>query len=300
MTLIDAVAALAPHAARRASCSSWARSTPTRWSRRCASSRRAASWPARSACSTRTCSSTTGCRTTSARAIWREADLGVSTHREHLETHFSFRTRMLDYLWARPADRLHRRRRVRATWCDARTRRRRPARRRRGARATRSIGCSTTCAARTAAPGCSGAARRRHAVEPRRHAARAVSRAAAARRRSRRRAWRACGTTSRAAYRVSKWLKRTAFELGVSELRVEQLKRLKAVRDADDRCATVSRSPGPGAEPTERFLHGRTRSYTAARGRAAARSQSSGRERRCTGLPRLRLRRLTGGSDHGK
>ena len=28
-----------------------------------------------------------------------EADLGVSTHREHLETHFSFRTRMLDYLW---------------------------------------------------------------------------------------------------------------------------------------------------------------------------------------------------------
>ncbi len=28
-----------------------------------------------------------------------EADIGVSTHREHLETHFSFRTRMLDYLW---------------------------------------------------------------------------------------------------------------------------------------------------------------------------------------------------------
>jgi GT2 family glycosyltransferase/glycosyltransferase involved in cell wall biosynthesis len=30
----------------------------------------------------------------------RDADLGLSTHREHLETHFSFRTRMLDYLWA--------------------------------------------------------------------------------------------------------------------------------------------------------------------------------------------------------
>ena len=30
-----------------------------------------------------------------------EADLGVSTHREHLETHFAFRTRMLDYVWAR-------------------------------------------------------------------------------------------------------------------------------------------------------------------------------------------------------
>jgi GT2 family glycosyltransferase/glycosyltransferase involved in cell wall biosynthesis len=29
-----------------------------------------------------------------------EADLGVSTHRDHLETHFSFRTRMLDYIWA--------------------------------------------------------------------------------------------------------------------------------------------------------------------------------------------------------
>lgn len=29
-----------------------------------------------------------------------DADLGVSTHFEHLETAFSFRTRMLDYLWA--------------------------------------------------------------------------------------------------------------------------------------------------------------------------------------------------------
>ena len=34
---------------------------------------------------------------------WRyliEADLGLSTHRNHLETRLSFRTRMLDYLWA--------------------------------------------------------------------------------------------------------------------------------------------------------------------------------------------------------
>jgi GT2 family glycosyltransferase/glycosyltransferase involved in cell wall biosynthesis len=30
-----------------------------------------------------------------------DADLGVSTHFEHVETTFSFRTRMLDYLWAR-------------------------------------------------------------------------------------------------------------------------------------------------------------------------------------------------------
>jgi hypothetical protein len=34
---------------------------------------------------------------------WRylvEADIGLSTHRDHLETRLSFRTRMLDYLWA--------------------------------------------------------------------------------------------------------------------------------------------------------------------------------------------------------
>jgi GT2 family glycosyltransferase/glycosyltransferase involved in cell wall biosynthesis len=30
----------------------------------------------------------------------QEADLGLSTHLDHLETHFSFRTRMLDYVWA--------------------------------------------------------------------------------------------------------------------------------------------------------------------------------------------------------
>src|SRR6185436_9947916 len=29
-----------------------------------------------------------------------EADLGVSTHFQHVETTFSFRTRILDYLWA--------------------------------------------------------------------------------------------------------------------------------------------------------------------------------------------------------
>ena len=30
-----------------------------------------------------------------------ESDLGVSTHLDHVETAFSFRTRILDYLWAR-------------------------------------------------------------------------------------------------------------------------------------------------------------------------------------------------------
>src|SRR5206468_8785633 len=29
-----------------------------------------------------------------------EADIGVSTHLDHVETAFSFRTRILDYLWA--------------------------------------------------------------------------------------------------------------------------------------------------------------------------------------------------------
>lgn len=29
-----------------------------------------------------------------------DADIGISTHFDHLETHFSFRTRLLDYLWA--------------------------------------------------------------------------------------------------------------------------------------------------------------------------------------------------------
>jgi glycosyltransferase involved in cell wall biosynthesis len=36
------------------------------------------------------------------RAAWLlEADLGVSAHHDHLESRFSFRTRVLDYLWAR-------------------------------------------------------------------------------------------------------------------------------------------------------------------------------------------------------
>ena len=30
-----------------------------------------------------------------------DADVGVSTHFPHIETEFSFRTRILDYLWAR-------------------------------------------------------------------------------------------------------------------------------------------------------------------------------------------------------
>ena len=33
-------------------------------------------------------------------AFLLDADIGASTHRDHLETRFSFRTRMLDYIWA--------------------------------------------------------------------------------------------------------------------------------------------------------------------------------------------------------
>ncbi|NJP07416.1 MAG: glycosyltransferase family 4 protein, partial [Chloroflexaceae bacterium] len=29
-----------------------------------------------------------------------EADIGISTHLEHIETRFAFRTRVLDYIWA--------------------------------------------------------------------------------------------------------------------------------------------------------------------------------------------------------
>jgi hypothetical protein len=32
--------------------------------------------------------------------LLREADIGVSLHREDVETRYSFRTRVLDYLWA--------------------------------------------------------------------------------------------------------------------------------------------------------------------------------------------------------
>jgi len=33
--------------------------------------------------------------------LFLDADIGVTTHRDHLETRFAFRTRMLDYIWTR-------------------------------------------------------------------------------------------------------------------------------------------------------------------------------------------------------
>ncbi len=45
------------------------------------------------------CSSTRrGCRTTSGKGVLLDADVGVSTHLHHIETEFSYRTRILDYL----------------------------------------------------------------------------------------------------------------------------------------------------------------------------------------------------------
>jgi glycosyltransferase involved in cell wall biosynthesis len=34
-------------------------------------------------------------------ALLQEADIGVTLHRDHIETHFSIRTRIFDYIWAR-------------------------------------------------------------------------------------------------------------------------------------------------------------------------------------------------------
>jgi hypothetical protein len=162
------------------------------------------------------------------RARWlAESDLGVSTHRDHLETHFAFRTRMLDYIWARlpivctdgdvfaalvrreglgavvppedaaalaqAIDRLLEDAPARAAARDALT------------RLGRELQWS-----RVVAPLARFLAQPRHAAD------RAVG---VARVRA----------DLDGAYRVSKWLKRTALRIGVSERRVEQLKRLKAV-----------------------------------------------------------------------
>ena len=47
-------------------------------------------------------------------ALLAEADIGAMLHPVHVETRFSIRTRVLDYLWAAPAHPHHRRR------CDQR------------------------------------------------------------------------------------------------------------------------------------------------------------------------------------
>ncbi len=157
-----------------------------------------------------------------------EADLGVSTHREHLETHFSFRTRMLDYVWARLP--------IVCTEGDI------------FARLVRREGLGAAVP-----PG--DAAALADAIDRLLgdDAARSAARAALARI-GREMQWsrvvaplarflaapksaadHAVGVARiradlKGGYRLSKWLKRTALRLGVTERRVEQLKRLAVVR----------------------------------------------------------------------
>jgi glycosyltransferase involved in cell wall biosynthesis len=165
------------------------------------------------------------------RARWlAEADLGVSTHREHLETHFSFRTRMLDYVWARlpivctdgdTFARLVRAERLGAVvppgdpaaLADA---------------IDRVLGDPVARAAARDALGRLGrelqwsrvvAPLARFLAAPAHAADRAVG---VARVRA----------DLEGGYRLSKWMKRTAMRLGMSERRVEQLKRLGLVQGA--------------------------------------------------------------------
>ena len=157
-----------------------------------------------------------------------EADLGVSTHREHLETHFAFRTRMLDYVWARLP--------IVCTDGDV------------FARLVRSEGLGAAVPPGDAAA-LAQAIDRLLADD----AARAAARAALGRL-GRELHWsRVVAPLARfleapasaadhavglarvradlqGGYRVSKWLKRTALRMGVTERRVEQLKRLGLVR----------------------------------------------------------------------
>jgi hypothetical protein len=154
-----------------------------------------------------------------------EADLGVSTHREHLETHFAFRTRMLDYVWARlpivctdgdvfaalvrreglgavvpPGDPAALAGAIDRLLGDAGAR---AAAREHLLRLGRELQWS-----RVVAP------LERYVRDPRPAADRAVGVA------------RVHADLARS-YRLSKWLKRTALRLGVTERRVEQLKRTK-------------------------------------------------------------------------
>jgi hypothetical protein len=163
------------------------------------------------------------------RARWlAEADLGVSTHREHLETHFAFRTRMLDYVWAR----------LPIVCTDGDT----------FARLVRREGLGAVVPPGDA--GALAAAIERLLGDP---SARAAARDGLARV-GRDMQWsrvvaplarflaapahaadRAVGVARVRAdleggYRLSKWLRRTALRLGMSEQRVEQLKRTALVR----------------------------------------------------------------------
>ena len=163
------------------------------------------------------------------RARWlAEADLGVSTHRDHLETHFAFRTRMLDYVWARLP--------IVCTDGDV------------FARLVRSEGLGATVPPGDAAALAAAIDRLLDDEAGRAAAREALGRVGRDLQWSRVVAPLARFLESPASaadhavglkriradlqggYRVSKWLKRTALRLGVTERRVEQLKRLAVVR----------------------------------------------------------------------
>jgi GT2 family glycosyltransferase/glycosyltransferase involved in cell wall biosynthesis len=157
-----------------------------------------------------------------------EADLGVSTHREHLETHFSFRTRMLDYVWAGlpivctrgdvfgdlvatrglgisvpPGDAPGLADAIETMLSDG-------GRREQASLALRQL-ASEMRWSQVAAPLDAFCREPRHAPDHAPHLD-------ALRRRL------------ETKFKVSRWLKRTALRAGVSEMRVEQVKRLKAIR----------------------------------------------------------------------
>jgi glycosyltransferase involved in cell wall biosynthesis len=157
-----------------------------------------------------------------------EADLGVSTHREHLETHFSFRTRMLDYVWAGlpivctrgdvfgdlvatrglgisvpPGDAPRLADAIETMLNDGR-------RHEQASLALRQL-ASEMRWSQVAAPLDAFCREPRHAADHAPHLD-------------------ALRQRLETKFKVSRWLKRTALRVGVSEMRVEQVKRLKAIR----------------------------------------------------------------------
>jgi glycosyltransferase involved in cell wall biosynthesis len=157
-----------------------------------------------------------------------EADLGVSTHRDHLETHFSFRTRMLDYFWA-GLPMVATRGDVFADEIDAH-----------GLGLTVAPGDEVALAAAIARmldePGlrdrCAGRVRERASVMTWNRVAIPLARFCADPRQAADRLpqTEAFHRRLRRQFRLTKWLKRTAVRAGVSDARIDQLKQTALVR----------------------------------------------------------------------
>jgi GT2 family glycosyltransferase/glycosyltransferase involved in cell wall biosynthesis len=160
----------------------------------------------------------------------RDADIGVSTHQPHLETHLSFRTRMLDYVWAglpivcTEGD--HFAGLVRARGLGLTVPPEDPAAL--AAAIERLLdddGLREQCRAALAV--LAEELRWSRVVEPLRRFCAAPSFAA-----DRAPAMRAFEARLARRFRLSKWVKRTALRAGLSEARFERLKRLAPVRAA--------------------------------------------------------------------